>query len=133
MRRVLFLAQAELLHIVRDRATLAQVLIVPMVLLGAANLVLARPRLARLVAGQRQGFTIGMPAIVRRFNLAIVAEAGLAVGVLLATGLLTAVQPAREEYARRPQPIQLTGNAESVGVRLGVAPGRPGPNEIVCA
>jgi ABC-type multidrug transport system permease subunit len=31
MRRVFFLAQAELLHVVRDRATLAQVLIVPMV------------------------------------------------------------------------------------------------------
>src|SRR5262245_40327018 len=31
MRRVFFLAQAELLHIVRDRATLAQVLVVPMV------------------------------------------------------------------------------------------------------
>ena len=31
MRRALFLAQAEFLHIVRDRATLAQVLIVPMV------------------------------------------------------------------------------------------------------
>ena len=31
MRRVFFLAQAELLHVLRDRATLAQVLIVPMV------------------------------------------------------------------------------------------------------
>ena len=31
MRRILVLAQAELLHVVRDRATLAQVLIVPMV------------------------------------------------------------------------------------------------------
>jgi ABC-2 type transport system permease protein len=31
MRRILFLARAEVLHIVRDRATLAQALIVPMV------------------------------------------------------------------------------------------------------
>lgn len=31
MRRIFFLAQAELLHVVRDRATLAQVLVVPMV------------------------------------------------------------------------------------------------------
>jgi ABC-2 type transport system permease protein len=31
MRRVFFLAQAELLHVVRDRATLAQILVVPMV------------------------------------------------------------------------------------------------------
>ncbi len=31
MRRIWFLAQAEVLHIVRDRATLAQVLVVPIV------------------------------------------------------------------------------------------------------
>lgn len=31
MRRILFLAQAEVLHVIRDRATLAQVLIVPIV------------------------------------------------------------------------------------------------------
>jgi ABC-2 type transport system permease protein len=31
MRRILFLAQAEMLHVVRDRATLAQVLILPIV------------------------------------------------------------------------------------------------------
>jgi ABC-2 type transport system permease protein len=31
MRRVFFLAQAELLHVIRDRATLVQVLVVPMV------------------------------------------------------------------------------------------------------
>ena len=31
MRRALFLTQAELLHVIRDRATLAQVLVVPMV------------------------------------------------------------------------------------------------------
>jgi ABC-2 type transport system permease protein len=38
MRRILFLAHAEMLHVVRDRATLAQVLIVPIVqLLVLAN------------------------------------------------------------------------------------------------
>ncbi len=31
MRRILFLAHAEMLHVVRDRATLAQVLVVPIV------------------------------------------------------------------------------------------------------
>src|SRR5438309_10799673 len=31
MRRILFLARAEVLHVVRDRATLAQVLVVPIV------------------------------------------------------------------------------------------------------
>ena len=31
MRRILFLARAEVLHVVRDRATLAQVLVMPIV------------------------------------------------------------------------------------------------------
>ena len=31
MRRILFLARAEVLHIVRDRATLAQVLVLPII------------------------------------------------------------------------------------------------------
>jgi ABC-type Na+ efflux pump permease subunit len=31
MRRILYLAQAEVLHVIRDRATLAQVLIVPII------------------------------------------------------------------------------------------------------
>src|SRR5215510_9876251 len=31
MRRILFLARAEMLHVVRDRATLAQLLVVPIV------------------------------------------------------------------------------------------------------
>ena len=31
MRRILFLARAEVLHVVRDRATLAQVLVLPIV------------------------------------------------------------------------------------------------------
>jgi len=31
MRRILFLAHAEVLHVIRDRATLAQVLIFPIV------------------------------------------------------------------------------------------------------
>ncbi|MGH7525746.1 MAG: ABC transporter permease, partial [Gemmatimonadales bacterium] len=38
MRRILFLAWAEVLHVVRDRATLAQIIVVPIVqLLVLAN------------------------------------------------------------------------------------------------
>ncbi|MFN8632953.1 MAG: copper resistance protein CopC [Chloroflexota bacterium] len=106
-------------------------LIVPMLVLGALNLLVAKPRLARLIADRRRGITIGPSMLVRRFNLAIKIEAVLAVGVLLATGLLTAVQPAREEYARKIQPIELAGNASDVDVKLQIAPARPGPNQFV--
>jgi mono/diheme cytochrome c family protein len=109
-------------------------LIAPMVVLGAMNLLIARPRLARLVASRRRGKAgkagDGVP-VLRRFSWALTAEALLALGVLLATGFLTSVQPAREEYARKVRPIELVGHAEDVGVRLQITPARPGPNQFV--
>jgi copper transport protein len=106
-------------------------LIAPMLVLGALNLFVAKPGLAPLVTGRRRPVTEMAEGLVRRFNLAIVAEAGLALAVLLATGFLTSVQPAREEYARRVQPLELAGQAENVDVKLQVTPARPGPNQFV--
>jgi copper transport protein len=106
-------------------------LIAPMLVLGAANLLIARPRLGRAVSARGRAITANAHTLVRRLHLALVAEVGLAIGVLLATALLTSSEPARETYARQPQPVQLTGSAEDVGVRLEIAPGRPGPNQIV--
>jgi copper transport protein len=109
-------------------------LIAPMLVLGAMNLLIARSRLGRLTAGRRRSKPAkaadGVP-LVRRFNRAIVAESVLALGVLLATGFLTSVQPAREEYARKVRPIELVGQAEDVGIRLQITPARPGPNQFV--
>jgi len=107
------------------------VLVAPMIVLGAMNLLVARPRLLHLVGDRQRGINLPSTNIVRRFNLAIVAEAGLALAVLLATGFLTSVQPAREEYARRVQPVTLTAQAENVGVKLEITPARPGPNQFV--
>ena len=107
------------------------VLVAPMLVLGAMNLLIARPGFTRLMAGRRHDVASRAPAMVRRFNLAILAEAGLAVGVLLATGILTSVQPAREEYARKVSPVELSAQAENVGVKLQITPARPGPNQFV--
>jgi copper transport protein len=106
-------------------------LILPMLLLGASNLLIARPRLAQTIAARGRGITASAPGVVRRLNLAVIAEAGLAVGVLLATAVLTSSEPARESYARQPRPVELAGSAEDVGVQLQISPGRPGPNQIV--
>jgi mono/diheme cytochrome c family protein len=106
-------------------------LVAPMLMLGATNLLVARPGLARLMAGRRHDVAARSPAMVRRFNRAVLAEAGLAVGVLLVTGMLTSVQPAREEYARRVRPVAFAGQAENVGVTLQITPARPGPNQFV--
>ena len=106
-------------------------LVAPMLVLGAMNLFVARAGLAQTVAARGRGITAGAPGLIRRLHLAVVAEVALAIGVLLATALLTSSEPARETYARRPQPVQLAGSAEDVDVRLEIAPGRPGPNQIV--
>ncbi|MFN8635641.1 MAG: copper resistance protein CopC [Chloroflexota bacterium] len=106
-------------------------LVAPMLALGAANLLVARPGLARAVATRGRGFIGSAPTVVRRLHLAVIAEVALAVGVLLATAVLTSSEPARETYARQPKPVELQGTAEDVGVRLNIAPGRPGPNQIV--
>src|SRR5262249_16625609 len=89
------------------------------------------PRLGRAVADRVRGFTGSAPELVRRLHLAVIAEGALAVGVLLATSILTSSEPARESYARQPNPIALSGSADDVNVKLDITPGRPGPNQIV--
>lgn len=106
-------------------------LVAPMLVLGATNLLVARPGLARLMAGRRHDLAARSTTMLRRFNGAVLAEAGLAVGVLLATAVLASVQPAREEFARKVRPVELAGQAENVGVKLQITPARPGPNQFV--
>ncbi len=103
-------------------------LLTPLLLLGAINLLVARPRFAR--AALERGRRLGEYArlLIGRFRLAVAAEAALGVGVLLATAVLTASEPARETYARQPRPIDREGLAEDVGVAMTISPGRPGAN-----
>ncbi|MDP8922099.1 MAG: CopD family protein [Chloroflexota bacterium] len=103
------------------------VLVAPMVLLGAANLLVAKPRLAAAL-GRNRAAAGDLPGIVRRFRLAIVAEVALGIGVLLATAALTASEPARESYARQPRPVELTGAAEDANVAVRFSPGYTGLN-----
>ena len=106
-------------------------LIVPMLVLGGINMRLLRPQLAKLLGGRGPGLKAPTEAVSGRLSRAVIIEAGLAVLVILATAVLTAVQPAREEYARKVQPLQLTAQAGDVGVNVGITPARPGPNEFV--
>ena len=103
-------------------------LVAPMVLLGAANLLLHRPGLARAVAARRRKLDLSTQRLFKRVRWAVAIEAALGLAVLLATAVLTASEPARETYARQARPIELAGTIEDVGVVLSVAPGRPGVN-----
>jgi len=98
-----------------------------MMLLGAVNLLMAKPRIATALM-RGKALAGDLPQLVRRFRLAIAAEAILGVAVLLATGALTASEPARESYARQPRPVELTGAAEDATVYVRFSPGYTGLN-----
>ena len=105
-------------------------MIVPMLVLGGINMRILRPKLSRLLGGRGPGLKAATEATAGRLSRATMIEAGLAVFVLAATAVLTAVQPAREEYARKVQPIELAAQANDINVKLGITPA-PGPNEFV--
>jgi copper transport protein len=106
-------------------------LIVPMLLLGALNLFVAKPGLARAASARGSALATLASTHARRLKVAIMVEAGLGIAVLLATGVLTSSEPARESYARESRPVLLNAMAEDVGVHVSLRPGRPGVNDFV--
>ena len=102
---------------------LAKVAIVaPLLLLGAANLIIVRPRLAH------------SPAAALWLRRLAAAEGALVVLVLLAVGYLTSLEPARQVASRegvgQPSALSFEGASEGANIGLTVEPGRVGPNRI---
>jgi copper transport protein len=100
-------------------------LVLPLLGLGALNLLWVRPRLAREdTAGQR----------LRRL---VTVEALLVVLILAAVGVLTSLEPARHVAAQRgnaPEKLlTFRDTVEGVHITLTVTPGLIGPNRIVVA
>ena len=97
-------------------------MVAPLLLLGAANVIIVRPRLACSRAAALW---------LRRL---VAAEAALVVLVLLAVGYLTSLEPARQVAAREGigQPAALSFEGASEGVRIGLTlePAWVGPNSI---
>lgn len=88
-------------------------LIVPLLALGAFNLIVIRPGAFR-----------------RRFNLIVALEVVFAVAVLFAVGVLTSVAPARSAF-KLVSPLWLeTQRADDLRVTLGIAPGLVGTNDF---
>ena len=98
-------------------------LVAPLLLLGAFNLLVARPHLAR-----QARVTGDAPQLVRLFRLAVGGEAVLACGVLLAVSVMTLSQPARDAWAELTRGITLEATAADLRLRLRVNPGTPGFN-----
>ena len=102
---------------------LAKVAIVaPLVLLGAANLIIVRPRLA------------DSPAAALWLRRLVAAEGALVVLVLLAVGYLTSLEPARQVASRegigQPSALAYEGASEGARIALTLEPGRVGPNSV---
>ncbi len=97
-------------------------MVAPLLLLGAANLIIVRPRLA------------GGPAAALWLRRLAAAEAALVVLVLLAVGYLTSLEPARQVALREGigQPAALSFEGVSEGARIGLTlePARVGPNTV---
>ena len=102
--------------------------LVPMLALGALNLWIYRPGFIEAL-GQRGKSMIGqMGELSRRFRLALVAELALGVFILVATGVLTSVEPGKDIAARQPRTLELSGTADELPTTLKIDPGRVGPN-----
>lgn len=97
-------------------------LILPLLLLGAVNLIWVRPRLR------------GSGKAARWLRRIVVGEAALATLVILAVGFLTSLEPARQAAARmgigQPNAAVFSDTLEGAEVTLTIEPARVGVNTI---
>ena len=99
---------------------------------AAFNLLIIRPRLARVaVAGSASA-----SRLARRFALAVRGEAALAMVILLVAAVLTGFSPAREELARQAGgdlqggPVDRQVNANGLSARIQISPATLGINRL---
>lgn len=100
----------------------------PMLALGALNKWFFTPRFAEASGQRAQAAAQMVLGLARRFRFSIAAEIGLGAAVLVATGVLTSAEPAREVWGRQPKPLEVSGTADDLDVRLRVEPGSVGEN-----
>ncbi len=102
-------------------------LVLPLLLLGAVNLLWVRPRLRRDPAPS----SLGAAGWLKRLLLG---EAALAVLILAAVGMLTSLEPARQvasrELAESRQSLTFSDTVSGDTIQLEVSPGRVGPNNL---
>ncbi len=99
------------------------VLILPLLALGALNLIVTRPFAAQVIDAR-------VPAFARRFDVAVALEVLLAAAVLLVVGAMTSLAPAKSAYNPSPALFVETLRAEDLYVTLGIAPGLVGTNDF---
>ena len=105
-------------------------LILPLLALGAFNLLVTRPGFRLLVRESGARVLAAADLLTRRFRLAVAGEVALGATVLLLVGFLTVVSPARVLVPPAQSGIVATGTAEDLRVQLRVDPGGAGVNTI---
>ncbi len=106
------------------------VLILPLLALGAFNLLVTRPGFQLLVRQSSARVLVAAALLTRRFRVAVAGEVTLGATVLLLVGFLTVVPPARVLVPPTEPGIVATGTAEDLRVQLRVDPGGAGVNTI---
>lgn len=102
-------------------------LVAPLLLLGAVNLLLIRPALARMVHARANGQGKDLQ---RRFLTAVTAEAVLGAVVLVVVGVLVNQAPPQVANVATVPGIHLTSKNAGVTVKLTITPGQLGPNHF---
>jgi copper transport protein len=109
------------------QALLAKIgLLLPLLGLGAANLLIISPRAAKAVRRGTRGALERLSGLERRFRQTTGAEVLLGILILLVVGLLTSLEPARD--ALRAQGVVRTLQVEDLRAVLRIAPGDAGLN-----
>ena len=98
-------------------------LILPLLALGAWNLIVTRPALAKAIAERTSG-------IIVRFNVSVALEVAFAAAILFVVGILTSAAPARSAYAASPQLWLESRRVDDLTITLGIAPGLLGSNDF---
>ncbi len=107
------------------------IIIVPMLLLGAGNLLITSPKMRRAAADDGN---VGGPTLVGRFRRLVTSEVALGAAVLFSVGVLTTLPPARvaTELPMLGGTQEVDGaNEVALEIALEVTPGRPGLNTFL--
>ncbi len=99
------------------------VLILPLLAVGAFNLIVTRPEAARAIDARAA-------ALARRFDRAVAFEVILAAAVLLPVGAMTSLEPAKSAFDPSPAAVIETHRVDDLYVTLGIAPGLAGTNDF---
>ncbi|HET9476911.1 MAG TPA: copper resistance protein CopC [Dehalococcoidia bacterium] len=115
-------------------------LLLPLVALGALNLLVIGPRFLRFARDRAQELLARLPALEGRFRLAVAAEVTLAAAILVVTAILTNTSPPRGEAGPLTQgtitTTSPTGRAlgskivDDLNITVWADPGAPGVNEV---